>query len=114
MPMTSGVGPWLGERWAMAPPELDHPPHPIRLLATASAPPSGYRAPSDLAKAAVAFPFGCTTASLQVMVHSGPTSDAPLRSISRPRATERSGAPLPAAADARAGKYPGVKSGAER
>jgi hypothetical protein len=48
------------------------------------------------------------------MAHSGPTSDAPLRLVSNPRATERSGAPLPAAAAASAEKYPFVKVGTER
>ncbi len=35
-------------------------------------------------------------------------------SSSSPSATDRSGAPLPAAAAATAGKYPGVKVGADR
>ena len=73
----------------------------MRLLATASAPPRGKREASLRARDAVAVAFGWDVASLQVMLQRAPTSELPSRSVSRPRATERSGAPSPAAAEDR-------------
>src|ERR1700722_17378159 len=104
LPMTRGVGALTGWRWATGSVAPVHPGQPIRLLATASAPPSGSRAWSDRARAAVALASRWVAVSLQVMVHSGPTSELPLRSDSKPTATERSWAPWPAAAEARAAR----------
>ena len=41
LPMTSGVGAWSGWRWATVWWAPVQPGQPMRLLATASAPPSG-------------------------------------------------------------------------
>ena len=56
------------------------------------------------AREAVEAPLGWAAASLQVMLQREPTSEFPFKSVSRPKATARRGAPLPAAAAARAGK----------
>ena len=86
----------------------------MRLLATASAPPRGKRAASARARVAVEAPLGWASASLQVMLQRAPTSEFPFKSVSRPCATVRSGAPLPAAAADRAGKVARGQSVAQR